>query len=445
MRSHFTLLVASRDTAFAHPFEQLGAIARFIPDTLLSATLRLGNASPLAAQAIAISSQNNEFDNDGFLRALAVANEVRGLPDTATMQNGIRWKKVPITIVVPSDEMVDRTRGEPWLRSIAVCPASRGWANVYEIIERQVQDFGHRLIDELRSVGWQIREENGRYFRDRAPSLKRRGGVIPDLETELYDGRRDLLFGKRTLRDRLPLRIVHTDPEATQVDYETFRRIINERASEATYQRFLNERAHILNSAPFELLPRPTLWDPDANEARYPDYSMRRWDFEDDELRLVDLKTPYADLLAHARKELKFASEISTGIAQMRGYQRIADDPRVRGYRETVFPDGGVLGPSLLIAGRKGSANAKAFELERDFYKHAVEVRTYDELLEDFERRYLTDYSAPANPYGLIRLGYPPFDVEDPGYSFSESFGTEPTKRYGFETDSRNRRARRRH
>lgn len=129
----------------------------------------------------------------------------------------------------------------------------------------------------------------------------------------------------------------------------------------------------------------------------------------------------------------RFGSGILDGIAQLRDDRRLADDPRVRKYRNRIFPDGGTLGRGLVIGGRKKSVDSRALEWERELYHHVAEVRTYDELLEDVERRYLADHQAPQSPYGLMRLGYPPFDLEAPDADLIGFVEDEPTKRYSYE------------
>ena len=102
-------------------------------------------------------------------------------------------------------------------------------------------DFGMRLVDELRRIGWLLSEKDGRWRRMKAPSRTRRHGTVPPLESELYDGSADHWFNSRTARNRLPLTIVHTDAHAVDKDIEAFRKLIHSKGvREDEYQRFLS-------------------------------------------------------------------------------------------------------------------------------------------------------------------------------------------------------------
>jgi hypothetical protein len=209
------------------------------------------------------------------------------------------------------------------------------------------------------------------------------------------------------------LSLIFTDETAAERDIDELRRKIGQIHPEHVYQGFVDYRTYLLGAAPYELLPQAPLRSPDSGEDRYADYSLNRLQLSplDPPSRLVDLKVPQARLLVPARKYQKFGQEITTGIAQLRGYKRDIEDPRSIEQFQQLFANGGSLGPGLLIAGTKANVDRAALEYERDLYHAHVELQTYDELLENVEQRYLADHRDVEEPYGLMRLGLPPIDT----------------------------------
>lgn len=432
MRAQFTVLVVSDDPELTLPFQQLGAIARFVPAPYLSDLLRLGHASTLIAEAIVIDGSIS-LNDDRLLGAILHAQSLRALPDHVAMPNGIRWKHLPITIVVDSDELVDRSGGDPAMNGLAICSAARGWQHIHSVVAVGVRSFGLRLVDELRSVGWQIEDRHGRLVRTRAPVFKRRNERPPVLETELYSAPHDRWFSRRSRRERFPLSVIHTEPEAIAHDLNTFRDIIEQPLIEPKYQRFLDERSYVFGSAPFEMQAQPKLWDPDANEYRYPDYIQRRWSFDDDEpARLIELKAANVDVLVGARKTQKLGTEFTTGITQQLYYKELLADPRAQIYRDALIAPTTTVGRSILLAGRGRGLDARAFERQRALYDHVTDIWTYDGLIEEVERRYFTDHAPPDNPYGGQRIGLPTMDIyarADGPQFWSASLERRPARR----------------
>ena len=420
MRPQFTALITSaKSRGIVQPFQRLGASAKFVPFDLLTAELRLGSSSPTIAEVIIIDGSNSPapLQQDALLSAASLALEIRNLPDHTTMQNGIRWRHIPIVIIVENREKLDRTHGDPVLRTIQVCDASRGWQHVYEEAAEAVQHFGMQLIEELRLVGWKLREEQGRYYRVSPPSKAMRSGKVSPIETTLYHGGSDRWFTSRGQRERLPLSIVHTDARTVESDFENLRRLIEMQRNEGDYQRFLNIRAYILGAPQYELLPHPVLWDADANEKRSPDYSQDRRQFisSDPAPRLVEIKVPHIPVLVNARKYKKLGAELLTGISQLRGYKEAAMDPRSAGITARAFSNNGTLGPGLLIGGILGKADKAAFEIERKQFADTAEILTYDEILEAMERRFFKQHN-PDESMGSDRImGLPSFNsIDDP-------------------------------
>src|ERR1700691_6281978 len=106
-RGHFTALVTSRrGPSFAEPFARFGVSARFVPPDQLIDVLRLGSASPIIAEAIIIDATYGDPAAGRMYFASHIAQAVRGLPEHTTMQNGIRWRKIPIIIAAENGDVV---------------------------------------------------------------------------------------------------------------------------------------------------------------------------------------------------------------------------------------------------------------------------------------------------------------------------------------------------
>lgn len=361
----------------------------------------------MIAEAIVLDGTRGTLQEDTVTVAARLANEIRALPGSATMPNGIRWCKVPIAIVVDNEDIRARTRGDPALRTVVIVSAYAGWDAVYKAVAVTVRDFGMTLVEEYRAAGWQIESDRGRYIRVGVPRPRRRTRSVERIETDLYDGPRDRLYRARTLRERLPLALIFTDETAVEHDVDELRRRMGEIHPEAAYQRFIDRRSYLLGSAPYEVVRQPRLRDPESGEERYPDYGLARVRLSpfDPLPRLVDLKVPQSPLLVNARKYVKFGGEITTGIAQLRGYARDLQDPRAAEHLRGIFNGAAAFGPGLLIAGNRTNVDADALERERELYRDYVELQTYDEMLELAERRFLADQRDDNGPYGLRRIG----------------------------------------
>jgi hypothetical protein len=384
-------------------------MARFVPFDLVTAELHT-RGSDIIAEAIVIDGARRELNGDDLDWAARLANEIRGLPEHATMQNGIRWRHVPIAITVESDEMARRTHGDPALRDIVVVSAFHGWQRVYKVLSDMIRDFAMELVEQYREVGWEIQEDDyGRVTRMKAPKLKRRDGKLDPIETEFYDSSADRWFAARANRTRLPLQTIYVAPEAVEHDIRDFRKLIRPQGLlEGEYQRFLNERTYFFGAAQYEMLPRPELWDPDNGKFRYPDYSINPTHFTDDDPlpHFLDLKTPDSSLLTSDRGFPMLTRPVQSGLRQMRGFQDIARDPRGKEYVDRIFPQQLPLGAGKVIIGLNTSNHRRAFEKERALYRDlgndAVEVYTYDEVLEMVERTYLDEYTDVEDPYGIL-------------------------------------------
>jgi len=396
------------------PFEDRGVIARQVDFTLLTTTLRMG--SPIIAEVVIIDGTRATLVDDPLSLAARLAYDIRGLPNHVTMPNGIRWSKIPIVIFLENDDMVKRAYGDPALRTVRLAARSPGWDNVYRAAAAEVRDFGERLVDEYVAAGWNVEYNKGRYLRVGIP--KARNGKVEPIETDLYDGTRDRRYQARTRRELLPVSLIFTDETAVEHDLEELRRKMPEQHPEGVYQRYMDGRTYLLGAAPYELLPHPEQQDPGTGEKRYADYglnSLRLSDFSAPS-RLVDLKTPQAKLLVGARKYKKFGSDITTGLAQLAGYRRDLLDPRSKELLARIFPNGMPLGANLLVAGTKADVDRASLEYERERYRREADLRTYDEVLEMAEQRYLADHSDPEDPYSAERLGLPPIEEDDDEY-----------------------------
>lgn len=155
-------------------------IVERMPMERLVSYLRVDPASTLAlVDAIVCMADSDQIAYEGFRsypsldfpleKALALAEEVRNLPETCTMRDGRKWKKIPFAIfgsVDSSTMWVKQRRSHPSVYPIHLPLAALD--NVKELVD----EYQDRVLDDYSNLGILVRFEKGRAQISQALKLK---------------------------------------------------------------------------------------------------------------------------------------------------------------------------------------------------------------------------------------------------------------------------------
>ena len=339
--------------------------------------------------ALAVDDDNRLPRMDSPLeKALSLAEEVRNLPDTCTMQDGRKWKKIPIVI------FTTESTSATWLAQTrshhaSVLPAAHPGDALHKV-QALVDDYHDRVLNDYQNLGMLVRFEKGRA--QISPALK-----LKHNESDFYYAPGDRRIHKGWVT-------VKRDREGLHADVELFMTLMEKGASERDMHKFFEEHPAILMEARLgiPISHRPRYAQPQDNT---PDFSLSPilgpWDKKP--VELLELKGPGEKTLrtgAHPG----FSARVTWAVDQVRDYDRYLHDPaniaailQGLGY----LPDDSKL---AVLIGREPKSDAEREVWTQRQDKLDVKIVTYDEILAK-QVAHLQD----SHPYRVLSgtPGYP--------------------------------------
>jgi hypothetical protein len=318
-------------------------------------------------------------------KALALAADVRSLPENCTMRDGRKWKSMPFVILCRafnSDAgQLLRERAHAHIY-VSVDPAAS-----LNQIQKVVDEYHDRVLEDYSNLGILVRFRNGRT--QIGPALKRKD---PRAESAYYYAPGD----RRNNSDWLT---VKRDRDGLRHDVELFEMLLDKNASETEMHRFFEEHPAILMQA-WMAVPISHVPNFDRPKDNKPDFAFSPilGPRGDATVEILELKGPAEKTLTQGPHR-GFTSKVHRAIDQVRDYERYLHDPvniqailRALGY----IPDDSKL---AVMIGRspRNAADAEAFAQRQS--EIDVKVVTYDEILVQQSSQLSSSYS--AGPYTL--------------------------------------------
>jgi hypothetical protein len=399
------------------PLNLLGARAIFVPIDTIGATLRRGRDSVLEAEVIVFDATDRTTET--LTRTMILVAELRALPYSAKMPTGVPWNALPI-VIVGYDHAIGSLCGIGSSHSnVHTCSVIDGWERCYRTMAEAALDFSIRIAQDMTLIGWRIKSENGRYYRDRRPNPL--FGEIG--ATALYDPRDDIWFTQIPQADRRMYRVVAADNSAIDYDAEMFHDLTKKRdLPESRYQSFFEERPHYLEAARHEVIPQLDLFRADGQQHLRVDFAIVPIpEFATALPRLIEIKTPGMRLLS-GRDPFRatWAHSAGKAIRQVRDYKETAEQMGSAALRRRYFSLHTSETSLTVIAGLRTRHNVVVLNRERK-YVPDVEVLGYD----DVETRLTQRHALPADEIA-------PTPIEPP-----KAIGTRRTRRRDVRTGTR--------
>lgn len=365
----------------------------------VAAYMRIEPASSLAlVDAIVCMADSNmiAFDLDyptldfPLQKALALASDVCGLPESCTMRDGRKWRSIPFLIFCSNLNAY----AEQSIRAQAHAHVhmSNDPSVTLDIIQRIVDEYHDRVLEDYLNLGILVRFKNGRA--QIGPALKRK-----DLraESEHY-----YAIGDR--RNNKEWVTVVRDRDGLRNDVELFQILLDKGASETEMHHFFEEHPAILMQARLgiPISHGPSFARPKDNKPDFA-FSPILGPRGDSMVELLELKGPTEKTITRG-PHMGFTAKVHRAIDQVRDYERYLRDPaniqailRGLGY----VPEESKL---AVLIGRAPRNESDSEALTQRQSEMDVKVVSYDEIL-------ATQTGQLSRPYKL-RFGTELYPVE---------------------------------
>jgi hypothetical protein len=380
-------------------FERVAAYLRLDP----SSALALVDAIVCMADTDMIAySWDRDFPALDFPleKALALAKQVRDLPEGCAMRDGRKWRSIPFVIFCGHSrgmQLQNQTHARIYLSTEPVAALDK--------IEGLVNEYQDRVLDGYRTVGFLVCFEKGRTRIRPALTLKDIQG-----ENEYYFAPKDRRKNKRWVT-------VKRDNEGLRQDVELFQMLLDKGATETQMHRFFEEHPAILMQArmgiPISHGPRFS-----KPKGQTPDFSISPilGPQDGNTVELLELKGPGENVL---KKGLHggFSGKVKDAVDQVRDYDRYLSYPE---NLEAVLKSLGYVPTDSKLAvliGRRPEGEAAEERFATRQSELDVKVVTYDEILQTQVNQLELDRS--RGPYTLR------YTVDD----FRPAFGSVKRKK----------------
>lgn len=369
-------------------------IVENLPFERVTAYLRLSLARSLAlVDVIVCMADADQVYSGGYLlrTALALAADVRALPENCTMHDGRKWKSIPFVIfsnAAVSSNLMDFALHQKNAEVYPVTTPDSAIAAIQGVVDK----YHDRVLADYRSLGILIRSEKGRI--QIGPALQR---ITSNLESEFYYSGGDRRRNRRWVT-------IRRDTEGLRQDVELFQLLLERGASETQMQTFFEEHPAILMEARagIPISHGPNFVSPKNNK---PDFTFSPILGPEvrNSIELLEMKGP-AEKILNRGDHRGFASKVHYAINQVRDYERYMRDAsnfqamlRTFGY----LPE--KTNRAVLI-GRAPTRDEDIETWEQRKREVDVTVVTYDEILQ-------TQASQIRGPYEL-RYGTPEYPLD---------------------------------
>lgn len=305
-----------------------------------------------------------------------IALKIRDLPETCAMRDGRKWKRIPQVVLTDRgfrEQAYDGLDVE-FVMDVTDLMLHADYASpiTWGRIERVVNEYHKKTLDEYQRVGFMITADHGRYRVKRAFHKKGSG------ESEYYYGGKD----KRRFRGYVTI-----GRESEGVDYEAllFEQLLNDpKTGEREIHNFLEQHPHFLAEA---MMGVPISHQPYfPSNKQTPDFAIApilpreegNW------VKLVELKGPDAKVLENSRfLHRALAQAVTHALAQVNDYNDHIYDPlNLKSVAEALgyIPE---TSERAVLIGRAPSAQDAELWDKRRAEQLSVSIVTYDELLRE--------------------------------------------------------------
>jgi hypothetical protein len=379
-------------------------IVEQMPMEAVSSYLRFSPASALAlVDAIVCMADGDLVAYYGYRRhpafdfpvekAVALAEDVRKLPEVCTMRDGRKWKAVPFAIFSAHHDLQNIPFSKRQVVATIYPPMDP--MEGLDAIRVLVDKYHDRVLSDYENLGILVHVTNGHV--QIGPALLRKRGAN---EGDYYHAHGD----RRTHRR---LVTVKRDYQGLRADISLLQELLERRANEREMHRFFEEHPAILMEARLgiPISHRPRFSSPEANT---PDFSfspiLGPWNTN--VVELMELKGP-AETTLYKGVRRGFTAKVTRAVDQVRDYARYLRQPenyeavvRDLGYK----PDESKL---AVLIGRAPTVGTEREVWEQRQRELDVKVVTYDEILAT-QVNQLKPSAAYTVKYGTP--GYPPLD-----------------------------------
>jgi Domain of unknown function (DUF4263) len=362
--------------------------------------MRIEPASSLAlVDAIVCMADSNliAFDSDyptldfPLQKALALAADVRALPECCTMRDGRKWRSIPFVIFCGTFNAAaglsirEQTHAHVYATNDPVATLNQ--------IQKIVDEYQDRVLEDYQNLGILVRFKNGRA--QIGPALKWKDQYA---ESEHYRASGDRRNNKGWVT-------VKRDNEGIRQDVELFQMLLDKGASETEMHRFFEEHPAILMQARMgiPISHGPNFVRPKDNKPDFA-FSPILGPQPDRMTEILELKGPSEKILTGGFHR-GFTAKVHHAVDQVRDYGRYLRDPaniqaiwQALGY----IPDNSNL--AVLIGRAPTNEGDSAAWMQRQG-ELDVTVVTYDEILE-------TQSNQLVSPY-TIRFGTKMFPIDE--------------------------------
>jgi hypothetical protein len=346
------------------------------------------------ADAVVVDTTNgNVLTNSQLIRGINLATEIHRLPNYVSMPNGTRWNGIPIALLVDGDDIAAAVASDPALRFVVACVTQPRWnwyydyvdpwQDIYERIDKAAYENTLQRLEEMQSLGHRFQIKDNRWIRLIPPSMRRRLGALPEIESLLYDGRFDKFLRRhRQESDRWTGRdVVLLERSAVERDLYQYEYLVSKAHTEAEMQRFYEQSPYVLGAGAYETSAHPAFQADDASSPMYPDLVQHPFNtgLVPKAAKIIELKTPRTRLLTKTGLDWHWARQATAGLAQTRRYAAHAKGRQYKRQMEAIFGEAPKRIERLLIAGNAGKYDRERLALSRS-YDSDVEVRGHDEM-----------------------------------------------------------------
>ncbi len=393
------LVVSQRPGRAGYKLALMGASVAQVHYDRAIATMKY--ALRVADAVVVDTTDGNVLTNSQVIWGINLARAIHGLPNYISMPNGTRWNGIPIALLVEDDQVAAAVASDPGLRFVVPCITQPRWnwyydyvdpwQDIYERIDKAAYENTLQRLEEMQSLGHRFQIKDDRWIRLIPPSMRRRFGALPEIESTLYDGGSDSLLRHRrkeydswTGRD-----VVLIERSAVERDLSKYENLVSKAHSEAEMQRFYEQSPYVLGAGAYETTAHPAFQSNDASSPMYPDLVHHSFNsgLVPKAAKIIELKTPRTRLLTKTGLDWHWARQAMAGLAQTRRYAAHAKERQYKHQMEAVFGEAPKRIEKLLIAGNAGKYDHERLALARS-YDNDIEVRGYDEMLGAALERY---------------------------------------------------------
>jgi hypothetical protein len=353
-------------------------IVELMPMECVANYLRFDASSALALVDAIICAADTDlisFDPDmerlvpnfPFEKAIALAKDVRSLPESCAMRDGRKWRSIPFVILRHGLDYEKAQLAETHA-DIVFTPYNHPPIALRQV-QQIVDEYEDRVLDDYLNVGILVRFDHGHV--QIGPALRRKN---PSVESKYYYAPAD----RRTNKDWVT---VKRDHQGLRHDVELFQQLLEINASEPQIHSFFEQHPTFLMQA---IMGVPISHSPNFVRPRdhKPDFAFSPilGPQNDRLIELLELKRPGEKTL-NKGPHRGLSAKVHRAIDQVRDYERYLRDPanipailRAFGY----LPDNSNL---AVLIGRTPRNDADNEALMQRQSEVDVRVITYDEIL----------------------------------------------------------------